>query len=181
MPANAESGRNKAAPSVPATAAAKPASAPEKVAAAPAAAPPQVESAHSEWARSLEILESERGKLTLSKPIALLLGPFSDEQLLRLVEMERRLKEKPYHSAFVLGITSSGHLVARRSAETRSPEIAQETAIDRCKKNAQGPCLTVMVNDELREAAFLGWARRVQGSGIVRLRKGFLGLGVAQP
>ncbi|MBK6982824.1 MAG: caspase family protein [Betaproteobacteria bacterium] len=130
----------------------------------------------SEWQRRIEFLESQRGTLTFPKSVALLLGPFTDGQLLELVEKERQMKALPYHSAFAIGTTAGGQLAARRAFNERTVDIAQETAVQRCRSIAKGACSAIMANGEFREDAFLAWAKGVQGAHLIRLRTGFLGL-----
>lgn len=144
--------------------------------ATPAKARPLANAVRSEWQRRIEFLESQRGTLTFPKAVALLLGPFTDQQLLELVDKERQMKALPYHSAFAIGTTAGGHLTARRAFNERTAEIAQDTALQRCRSIAKGACSAIMANGEFREDAFLAWAKDVQGAHLIRLRAGFLGL-----
>ncbi len=137
---------------------------------------PLANAVRSEWQRRIEFLESQRGTLTFPKAVALLLGPFTDQQLLELVDKERQMKALPYHSAFAIGTTAGGQLTARRAFNERTADIAQDTALQRCRSIAKGACSAIMANGEFREDAFLAWAKDVQGAHLIRLRAGFLGL-----
>ena len=165
-----------AAPQKIATTPKKDADSPDKLAASPGIGRPLVDAVHNEWQRRLALLESQRGSLTFSKAVALLLGPFSDEQLLVLVDKERQFKALPYHSAFAIGMTSGGQLAARRAFGERSASIAEETATRKCRAIARAPCAILMSNGDFRESAFLDWAQGARDASFLRLRNGFLGL-----
>jgi uncharacterized caspase-like protein len=155
---------------------AKDAQAPDMEAAAKMGASPRSEHAMREWARRIGILEAQRGSLTLTKAIAVLLGPFTDEQLLQMVKKERALRELPYSSAFAIGITADGAITSWRNWNERTMPLAEEVATQRCGRKSATRCSVVMVNGEFREAAFLEWAGNARGRNILKLRSGFLAL-----
>ncbi len=143
-----------------------PPTAPEPAAAKPpgrtdlaSAAPPKRLAMEQEWKRRFEMVEGQRGHLTLSKALALLLGPFSDEQLLAMVTRERELRDLPFSSAYAIGIAEKGHIVRAWTWGERSPHVAGVSAAERCNRASRVPCSVVVVNGEFREQAFLEWAR----------------------
>ncbi len=143
-----------------------PPTAPEPAAAKPpgrtdlaSAAPPRRLALEQEWKRRFEMVEGQRGHLTLSKALALLLGPFSDEQLLAMVTRERELRDLPFSSAYAIGIAEKGHIVRAWTSGERSPHVAGLSAAERCSRASRVPCSVVVVNGEFREQAFLEWAR----------------------
>ena len=129
-----------------------------------------------EWARRIASLEELRGQLSFSKAAAILLGPFTDEQLLVLVGKERSLKDLPYASAFSLGVTAKGTLAGGRSWGARSPQVAEEAALENCARHAAMRCQVVLVNGEFREAGFIAWARSATGKSLLQLRGDLLRL-----
>ena len=129
-----------------------------------------------EWARRVASLEELRGQLGFSKAAAVLLGPFTDEQLLVLVGKERSLKDLPYASAFSLGVTAKGTLAAGRSWSARSPQVAEEVALENCARHAARRCQVVVVNGDFREAGFIDWARSATGKSLLQLRLDLLRL-----
>ncbi|MBL0143521.1 MAG: caspase family protein [Betaproteobacteria bacterium] len=144
-----------------------------------AAAAPSVvrrESAAKEWARRIELLESQRGKLSFSKAVALLFEPLTDEQLLVLVERERGQKDQRYNSALALGINAGGKLARGRTQGESTRDLAVNAAIERCTQAAVARCAVVVVNGDFQEAGFLEWARSASGKSIVALRGDFLRL-----
>ncbi len=161
-----------------ASTAAKPETATPKpsIAAAQSSAKPLADGARAEWQRRLDLLAAQRGALTFPKAAALLLGPFSDEQLLALVDKERQFKAMPYHSAFAIGLDSKGHFVGRRAFNERTPDFAKETAAGRCRSAAGSACTVMMANGDFQEEAFLAWARAATGGSIIRIRNGVLGM-----
>jgi uncharacterized caspase-like protein len=156
----------------------RPVEQPERVASAKAGTVSASELALREWVRRTSILEEQRGSLTLTKAAALLLGPYSDEQLLELVKKERVLRDLPYHSAFALGITAEGMITSWRIASNHSASQAEELAIERCNRRSAVRCSVVMVDGDFREAGFLEWANNARGKSILRLRNGYLALRV---
>jgi uncharacterized caspase-like protein len=149
---------------------------PSRVASAKPGAATASELALREWVRRTSILEEQRGSLTLTKAVAILLGPYSDDELLDLVKKERALRDLPYHSAFALGITAEGKITSWRLGSARSADTARELAIERCSKRSVVRCSAVMVSGEFREAGFLEWAGNARGRSILKLRSGFLAL-----
>jgi uncharacterized caspase-like protein len=129
-----------------------------------------------EWARRIASLEELRGQLGFSKAAAILLGPFTDEQLLVLVRKERALKDLPYASAFALGVTAKGTLAGGRSWGARSPQVAEEVALENCARHAARRCEVVVVNGDFREAGFVAWARTATGRSFLQLRVDLLRL-----
>jgi len=129
-----------------------------------------------EWARRIASLEELRGQLSFSKAAAILLGPFTDEQLLVLVGKERALKDLPYSSAFALGVTAKGTLAAGRSWGARSPQVAEEIALENCARHAARRCQVIVVNGEFREAGFVAWAGSSTGKSLLQLRLDLLRL-----
>jgi len=129
-----------------------------------------------EWARRVASLEELRGQLGFSKAAAILLGPFTDEQLLVLVGKERALRDLPYSSAFAIGVTAKGSLAEGRSWNARSPQVAEEVALEHCARHAATRCQVVVVNGEFREAGFVTWARSATGKSLLQLRAGLLRL-----
>ena len=171
------------APAKPPTAKPAPAKAAEpKPAPAKAAEPKPVaggalrDAGAREWARRIASLEELRGQLSFSKAAAILLGPFTDEQLLVLVGKERALKDLPYSSAFALGVTAKGTLAAGRSWGARSPQVAEEIALENCARHAARRCQVMVVNGEFREAGFVDWARSATGKSLLQLRVDLLRL-----
>lgn len=142
----------------------------------PAAGGALREAGAREWARRIAALEELRGQLGFSKATAILLGPFTDEQLLVLVGKERALKDLPYSSAFALGVTAKGALAGGRSWGARSPQVAEEVALENCARYADRRCQVVLVNGEFREAGFLAWARSATGRSLLQLRGDLLRL-----
>lgn len=141
----------------------------------PAEAKPAAAGAR-EWARRIASLEELRGQLGFSKAAAILLGPFTDEQLLVLVRKERALKDLPYASAFALGVTANGTLAGGRSWGARSPQVAEEVALENCARHAARRCEVVVVNGDFREAGFVAWARTATGRSFLQLRVDLLRL-----
>jgi uncharacterized caspase-like protein len=177
-PVSAPPAKAKEPPVVAKAAPAAPAPAPERIASASATAKPATDLTVRERTRRFEILESQRGSLTLSKAVAVLLGPFTDEQLLVLVSKEKSLKNMPYSHALAIGITASGKLAASRHWGASSPNLAVETAMERCNRSSTVRCSAVIVNGEFREAAFLEWAGNARRESFHKLRAGFLGMRV---
>lgn len=182
-PAPAKPAEAKPSPAKPAPAkAAEPKPAPSKAAEArPAEAKPVAglalrDAGAREWARRVASLEDLRGQLSFSKAAAILLGPLSDEQLLVLVGKERSLKDLPYSSAFALGVTAKGTLAGGRSWGVRSPQVAEEVALENCARHAARRCHVVLVNGEFREAGFIDWARSATGKSLLQLRVDLLRL-----
>jgi hypothetical protein len=155
-----------------------PAAAPAAETKVASAAPTQLrrEFAAQEWARRIQLVEGQHGKLSFSKAAALLFEPLTDEQLLALVEKERALKDLPYNSALALGINAAGRLVAWKTWGENTRELAVDSAIERCTRSAQARCAVVVVNGDFREAGFLEWARNASERSIVMLRADLLRL-----
>lgn len=149
--------------------------APEKVAAASVAPPKDASaSAPKSWARRVEILEGQRGKLTFSSAVAILLDPLTDDELTKLIERERNLKRLGYASALALGMSIDGQLVYWRVASERHPSVALEIAVNRCRQKAGAPCVAVMLNGDLRETEFIGWARDAKVKDVKAMKASFL-------
>ncbi|MGE0355708.1 MAG: caspase domain-containing protein [Burkholderiales bacterium] len=130
----------------------------------------------SEWDRRMALLEAQRGSLAFPKAVALFLGPFSDEQLLVLVDKEKQFRAMPYHSAFAIAVPSRGKFVGRRALNERTPDFAQETALQRCRNDSGEACVVIVANGDFREKAFIEWAREAKGDHLIRMRNFFLGL-----
>jgi uncharacterized caspase-like protein len=128
------------------------------MASAPASTPPR-ESLRQEWKPRFETLESQRGKLTLSKALAILLGPLSDEQLTEMLSREKELRDMPYNSAYALGVSGKGNIVRAWAWGERSPLFAAETAVQRCGRASRVKCRVVMSDGDFHESEFLEWAR----------------------
>ena len=166
----------KAPPKVPAPEKSPPKSpAVEKVAAA-SVAPPKAAGANApkSWAQRVAILESQRGKLTFSSAVAILLDPLTDDELTKVLEREKSLKRLGYDSALALGVASDGRLVWWRVWSERNPLIALRIVVDRCRPNSAAPCAGVMVNGDFREAEFIEWARNAQVKDVKLIKAGFL-------
>ncbi|MBX3717852.1 MAG: caspase family protein [Burkholderiales bacterium] len=172
-PAPATAAEPKPAPAKPAEA--RPAEA-KRADARPVAGSALRDAGAREWARRIASLEELRGQLSFSKAVAILLGPFTDEQLLVLVGKERSLKDLPYASAFSLGVTAKGTLAGGRSWGARSPQVAEEAALENCARHAAMRCQVVLVNGEFREAGFIAWARSATGKSLLQLRGDLLRL-----
>ncbi|MBX3673668.1 MAG: caspase family protein [Burkholderiales bacterium] len=172
-PAPAKAAEPKPAPAKPAEA--RPAEA-KRADAKPVAGSALRDAGAREWARRIASLEELRGQLSFSKAAAILLGPFTDEQLLVLVGKERALKDLPYSSAFALGVTARGTLAGGRSWGARSPQVAEEVALENCARHAAMRCQVVLVNGEFREAGFVAWARSATGKSLLQLRGDLLRL-----
>ena len=127
-----------------------------------------------EWKRRLAVLESERGRLTLSKAAAILFAPLSDEQLTALVEKERSLKNLPFSTAFALGFDATGNVRSWVTWNESTIGFAEETARNRCTQNSAARCAVVMLNGQFREAEFLAWAQGTNGGNLGRMRMAFL-------
>ena len=134
----------------------------------------QRQAAAEEWKRRLQVLESERGRLTFAKAAAILFAPLDDAQLTVLVEKERSLKGLPYQSALALGFDSTGAIRSWATWNERIVEHAIDTARDRCTKVSAARCSVVVVNGEFREAEYLEWARRADGTHLGRMRMAML-------
>jgi uncharacterized caspase-like protein len=132
------------------------------------------EAAAQEWKRRLDVLETERGRLTLAKAAAILFGPLNDEQLTGLVEKERSLRSLPYNAAFALGFDAAGAIRSWVTWGEATPGLAEETARNRCTQNSAARCAVVVHNGEFREAEFQAWARSVDGGNLGRMRVAFL-------
>jgi hypothetical protein len=154
------------------------ASQPQRLAPAKPAGVSASELALREWVSRTSILEEQRGSLTFTKAVAILLGPYSDEQLLELVKKERALRDLAFHSAFAIGITTEGKIAAWRVWSVRSADDAREFAIERCSTTSTVRCSAVMMDGKFLEAGFLEWAGNARGKSIIRLRNDFLALRV---
>ena len=135
-----------------------------------AATAPLRGAAEREWKRRLAVLERERGQLTFAKAAAILFAPLTDEQLTALVEKERALKGMPYNAAFALGLNASGGITWWRVWSEQTVGFATETARRKCTAVSAAPCAVVMLNGDFRDAEFLDWAARADGSQLGRMR-----------
>lgn len=147
----------------------------EKVAAA-SVAPPKGSgaSAPKSWAQRVAVLEAQRGKLTFSSAVAILLDPLTDDELTKVLEREKSLKRLGYDSALALGVAPDGKLVWWRVWSEKNPLIALQIVVDRCRPNSAAPCVGVMVNGDFREAEFIEWARNARVKDVRLIKSGFL-------
>ena len=147
----------------------------EKVAAA-SVSPPNAAGATApkSWAQRVAILEAQRGKLTFSSAVAILLDPLTDDELTKVLEREKSLKRLGYDSALALGVASDGRLVWWRVWSEKNPLIALRIVVDRCRPISAAPCVGVMVNGDFREGEFIEWARNAQVKDVKLIKAGFL-------
>ncbi|MCE9571512.1 MAG: caspase family protein, partial [Rhodocyclales bacterium] len=161
-------------------AAAKPTSAPPppqpQIAVTPPAAPPVTPSATAttDWKPRIALLEQSRGKLSLSKAMAILLDISSADDLSMLLAHELKIKGLIWQTAYAMGVDSTGNIVWGGSYRWGNPGFATNTALEFCGKTAGAACKAVFANGDFKEQDFIEVVKALGTRSVGEVRTAYM-------
>jgi hypothetical protein len=127
----------------------------------------------NEWADAVVQLRSAEGGLTLARGFELLLQVKDPGEVERLRQLQAAVKQLRWKSAMAIG--ERGGLIGYGfSREERLVQWAEERAIAECTASGARGCTVVVVDGNLRPAAFIDFASRLGGRGQAQVRETFL-------
>jgi uncharacterized caspase-like protein len=128
----------------------------------------------TEWAPRVALLEKSRGRLTLSKAIAILLDVTSDKELSLLLTREADMKRMMWSSSCAMGADRKGDLVWGCGVRWQRPAYANDAALEYCAKAAGDTCKIVVQNGDFMEKAFLELANQLGGKTVTTVREAYM-------
>jgi hypothetical protein len=149
------------------------ASAPPLVALAPFKTTMHQAGNFAEWAVRIAALESQRGQLTFSKAVAILLDISSENELSVLLDEEKEFKGMRYSSAYAVGTDGNGNLIWGGTYGWVRPFSATEAALEYCAKARGDRCKVVLANGDFKEKEFVDVAKQLGGMSIAAVRQAF--------
>jgi predicted Ser/Thr protein kinase len=127
----------------------------------------------NEWADAVAQLRSAEGGLTLARGFELLLQVKDVGEVERLQQLQSAVKRLRWKSAMAIG--DRGGLIGYGFArEERIVQWAEERAVAECAASGARGCTVVMVDGNLRPAAFIEFAGRLGSRGQAQVRETFL-------
>jgi predicted Ser/Thr protein kinase len=128
----------------------------------------------SEWADAVAQLRAAESGLTLARGFELLLQVKDPSEVERLRQLQSAVKQLRWKSAMAIGERGGGLIGYGFSRDERVVQWAEERAIAECAASGARACTVVMVDGNLRPAAFIEFAGRLGGRGQAQVRETFL-------